>query len=184
MYVRRRRPDKWGWWRQISVNAFRWPDSTLARCYGVAQVRDDSRRTGGGTSPVKLDVWPRLNLENPSSVYPWLSSSPGWPSKSGEKRLVESLIATTYFCTLVIGRAEIIEFGYRYSSVFFREKRSRSRMKLKGAVWSNGFLVGVDGRTIFRDRYWIFSLPSPGNGIGNWLYRQATTRSPPIIYSW
>lgn len=39
--------------------------------------------------------------------------------KSGEKRLVESLIATTYFCTLVIGRAEIIEFGYRYSSVFF-----------------------------------------------------------------
>lgn len=67
---------------------------------------------------------------------------------------------------------------------FFREKRSRSRMKLKGAVWNNGFLVGVDGRTIFRDRYWIFSLPSPGNGIGNWLYRQATTRSPPIIYSW
>lgn len=174
-------------YEQISVNAFCWPDLATR----VALLRDDSRPKNEERRPWNWMSfeWPSLNLENlflgwdPRITLPSISNRVNQGGRKRRGKVVEfnCVFDDRGISTFGYRQSRDYRVGYRYSlfQYFFQRERRQSRwMKLKGAVWNNGSLVGVDGRTIFRDRirYWIFFPPpsSSGNGIGNCLYRQAT----------
>lgn len=133
--------------------------------------------------------WPSLNLENlflgwdPRITLPSISNRVNQGGRKRRGKVVEfnCVFDDRYFYVWLSAEPRLSSRLSLFSiSVFFSAGTAAEPlwMKLKGAVWNNGSLVGVDGRTIFRDRirYWIFFPPpsSSGNGIGNCLYRQAT----------
>lgn len=122
--------------------------------------------------------WPSLNLENlflgwdPRITLPSISNRVNQGGRKRRGKVVEfnCVFDDRYFYVWLSAEPRLSSRLSLFSiSVFFSAGTAAEPlwMKLKGAVWNNGSLVGVDGRTIFRDRirYWIFFPLPPLRGM-------------------